>query len=46
MPGGRNVQVPIESEALQVLHDSVQAALQHRPSTQKLLAQSPAQLQA
>jgi hypothetical protein len=46
MPAGRNVHVPIESDALHVLHDSLQAALQQRPSTQKLLAQSPAQAHA
>jgi hypothetical protein len=33
-PAERKVHVPIEPGALQVLHDSVQAELQHRPSTQ------------
>jgi hypothetical protein len=46
MPEGRNVHVPIESDALHVLQDSLQALLQQRPSTQKLLAQSPSQVQA
>src|SRR5260370_40396131 len=40
-----NVQVPIEPVEPQVLQDSVHAALQHRPSTQKLLEQSEAQVQ-
>ena len=45
VPAATNVQVPIEPAAAQVLHDSVHAALQQTPSTQKLLAQSDAQLQ-
>jgi hypothetical protein len=40
VPAVRKVQMPIEPPALHVLHDSVQAALQHKPSTQKLLVQS------
>src|SRR5450432_1904430 len=43
-PAEMNVHVPIDS--LHVLHDSVHAALQHRPSTQKLLVQSAAHVQA
>jgi hypothetical protein len=45
-PAGMKVQVPIEPAALHVLHDSVQATLQHRPSTQKLLVQSEAHVHA
>jgi hypothetical protein len=45
-PAGMKVQVPMEPAALHVLHDSVQAALQHRPSTQKLLVQSELHVQA
>ena len=44
-PAERNVHVPIDPGALQVLHVSVHATLQHRPSTQKLFVQSAPQLQ-
>jgi hypothetical protein len=39
-PGVMNVQTPIEPLAPHVLQPSVQAVLQHRPSTQKPLVQS------
>jgi hypothetical protein len=44
MPAGMNVHVPIVAE--QVWQGSVQATLQHTPSTQKPLEQSPGHLQA
>jgi hypothetical protein len=40
VPAEANVQVPMAVGAEQVLHVSVQAVLQHTPSTQKLLAHS------
>jgi hypothetical protein len=46
VPAVRFVQMPIEPAALHVLHDSVHAALQQRPSTQKLLEQSEGHLHA
>jgi hypothetical protein len=44
-PEGTNVHVPIDPAALHVLQDSVQAVPQQRPSTQKVLVQSPLQVQ-
>jgi hypothetical protein len=45
-PAGTKAQTPGELGVLQDLQVPVQALLQHRPSTQKPLAQSPAQPQA
>ena len=45
-PAEMTVHVPIEPEAPHVLQDSVQAELQHRPSTQKLLEHSALHPQA
>ena len=45
-PAGTNAQTPGELGVLQDLQVPVQALLQQRPSTQKPLAQSPAQPQA
>jgi hypothetical protein len=44
-PGWMPMQVPADASAVQVMQPSVQAVLQQTPSTQKPLAQSPAQAQ-
>jgi hypothetical protein len=46
VPAGAKVHVPMAVGAAHVLHVSVQAPLQHTPSTQKLLVHSPSHPQA
>ena len=45
-PGSMPMHVPADSSAVHVIQPAVQAVLQQTPSTQKPLAQSPAQAQA